>query len=357
MNAAELKKSIEQAKREKLRREKPLVFEKILKLDEKFKRGESVAIIDIAYDYICNLKCKHCLNSRFPKKERKLTVPDLRHISEQADALGMSQFNISGGEPLLFKNLDEIMIALQPEKFHLSMSTNGHFLDLARAKHLKARGLDKIKISLDSIDETCHDDNRRNPGAYKKAMDAIFAAREAELDVIIQHVISHQTVQSENTVQLARFAQENNFTLDLLIARALGEWEGKHEVLITEADAAYLRELHRQYPMARRDVFPSYGLERGCGAVNCTLHITKYGDVLPCVYIQIAIGNIFDAPLKEIIDRGLSIRHFRDFNPKCLSGEDRGFIDKYLTKCYGKPLPIPYSEAFTAEDFCRRRPG
>lgn len=347
------KKQIENSKREKLKIEKPFVYDKIIKLNEKFLNGESIAIIDIAYDYICNLKCNHCLNSKFPKKERGLTIQDLKNLSEQANQLGLCQFNISGGEPLLFKEIDDIILALNPEKFHISMSTNGHFLDYDRARHLKSIGLDKVKISLDNIDENLHNQNRNNKDAYKKAIEAIFAAKEAALDVIIQHVISHQTAQSENTVKLAKYAQDNNFTLDILIARALGEWEGKHEVLINQEDADFLYELHKKYPAARRDVFPSYGMDRGCGAVNCTLHITKYGDVLPCVYIQIAIGNIFEESLKDIIARGLSIKHFRDHNPKCLSGEDRCFIDKYMTKFYGKPLPMHYSEAFTKDDFCK----
>ncbi len=213
MNNNEQKKQMENTRRDKLRREKPLVFEKILKLDEKFLKGESIAIVDIAYDYLCNLKCKHCLNSRIPKKERGLTIEDLKNISEQADQLGLCQFNISGGEPLLFKEIDDIIMALNPQKFHLSMSTNGHFLDYDRARHLKSIGLDKVKISLDSIDEDYHNKNRNNKGAYEKAVKAIFAAEKAGLAVIIQHVISHQTVQSENTVKLAKFAQENNFTL------------------------------------------------------------------------------------------------------------------------------------------------
>jgi MoaA/NifB/PqqE/SkfB family radical SAM enzyme len=353
MDNVEMKKQIENLKREKLKKEKPLVYEKIIKLNDKFINGECIAIIDIAYDYKCNMKCNHCCNSRFHKKERSLTVSDLKNLSEQADKLGLCQFNISGGEPLLFKDIEEIILALNPGKFHLSMSTNGHFLDYNKAKRLKSLGLDKVKISLDNIDENIHNQNRNSGNAYKKAMDAIYAAKGAGLDVIIQHVISRQTAQTENTVKIAQFAQENDFTLDILIARALGEWEGKHEVLINQEDADFLYELHKKYPVARRDVFPSYGIDRGCGAVNCTLHVTKYGDVLPCVYIHIAIGNIFEERLHDIINRGFSIKHFRNFTPICLSGEDRHFIDKYMTKFYDRPLPIHYTEAFDKDDFIK----
>ena len=81
----------------------------------------------------------------------------LKNFTDQADALGLCQLNLSGGEPLLFTPLDKIFEALQPDKFHLSMSSNGHFLTLEKAKELKKMGLDKIKISLDDFDEAKHD--------------------------------------------------------------------------------------------------------------------------------------------------------------------------------------------------------
>ena len=71
----------------------------------------------------------------------------------------------------------------------------------------------------------------------------------------------------------------------------------------------------------------------------------------PCVFIHISIGNIFEEPLKDIIERGLRIKWFNEYQPLCLSGEHRNFIKKYMSEFYGKPLPISYKEAFTAEDF------
>ena len=61
-------KELEQAKRAKLMREKPQVFEKVLKIEERYKQGIATPIIDIAYSYACNLKCQHCTASRFEKK-------------------------------------------------------------------------------------------------------------------------------------------------------------------------------------------------------------------------------------------------------------------------------------------------
>lgn len=346
-------KELEQAKREKLKQEKPQVLEKILKIEERYKQGIATPIIDIAYNYACNLQCQHCTASRFEKKERKLTPQDMRRISDEAHSLGLCQFCLSGGEPLIFPDLDDVISALQPEKFHLTMSTNGHFLTPAIARHLKTIGLDKIKISLDDFDEKEHDVNRQSTGAYKKAIAAMFNARDAGLSVVIQTVVSRQNCQTKRLIQMAKFAQENGFTVDVLVARATGAWEGKHEVLINEADAMFIRKAHDQYPVLHRDTFPSYGMDKGCGCVDSTLHITQYGDVLPCVYIHIALGNIFLESLADIINRGQSIKYFKEHSRLCLSGEDRNFIEKYMTKFYGKPLPLHWSEAFGQDDFVK----
>jgi MoaA/NifB/PqqE/SkfB family radical SAM enzyme len=345
-------KEIEQQKRAKLKKEKPEVFEKVIKIEERFKQGIPTPIIDIAYSYACNLKCQHCTASRFKKEGRKLTPADLLNISNQAHALGLCQFCISGGEPLIFKDIDEVIKALQPEKFHLTMSTNGHFMTLEKARHLKKLGLDKVKISLDDFNEKKHNSNRNNKGAYRKAIDAMMNAKEAGLSVVIQTVVTRQNCQTDRLIQMAEFAKENGFTIDVLIARCTGEWEGKHEMLINEDDSEYLRRAHDKYPVLHRDTFPSYGMDKGCGAVNACLHITQYGDALPCVYIHIGIGNIFEESLKVIMDRGMSIKHFSNYNPKCLSGEDRNFIENYMTKFYGKKLPVSYTEVFAKDDFC-----
>lgn len=347
------KKKTEAYKREKLKREKPLVFDKILRIEDRFKAGIPTPVVDICYNRICNLHCRHCFTTRFIKKDRSLVPEDLKKFSDEAHELGLCQFVISGGEPLILKNLKDVIDALQPDKFHLAMSTNGFFLTKDMAKNLKSWGLDKVKISIDDFDAGEHDRNRNCNGAYQKAMEALFNARDAGLGVAIQTLITHQNCRTDRTVQLAKFAQENGFSADVMIAHAVGEWEAKHEMLIDEQDAAYMREVHEQYPALHRDTFPTYGINRGCGCVRSNLHLTQYGDILPCGFMHISIGSIFTEKFADILQRGVSIRHFKEYNPLCLSGEDRNFIMKYMTKFYGKPLPVHWSEVFSEEDFVR----
>jgi MoaA/NifB/PqqE/SkfB family radical SAM enzyme len=113
----------------------------------------------------------------------------------------------------------------------------------------------------------------------------------------------------------------------------------------------YLRKLEKEC-----DVFthltPSYGLDFGCIAVKRMVSITKYGDILPCPYMHVSLGNFFKEPLKDIIERGLNIKYFGQYYESCYMAEDRNFIDKYIVKkVYGKALPVPYTEVFKKEDF------
>jgi len=345
--------AIENTKREKLQREKPAVYGKVILIAERHQKNIATPIIDIAYSYTCNLKCEHCTAARFVKKNRRITPYVLRKLSDEAHELGLCQFCISGGEPLIFKDLDKVIEALQPDRFHIAMSTNGHFMTPEMARRLKARGVDKVKISMDDFDEKKHDANRNSDGAYRKAVDAMFNAKAAGLSVVIQTVVTHQNCRTNRLFQMAEFAQKNSFTVDVLVARATGAWEGKHEVLIDEADAEFLRKAHDLYPVLHRDTFPSYGIHKGCGCVDSTLHLTPYGEILPCVYIPISIGSIFEESLSDIIKRGQSIKCFQKFSSLCLSGEDRDFINKYMTKSYGKPLPIHWTEVFNEDDISK----
>jgi len=346
-------KQRENEKRDKLSQEKPLVFAKIIKVAERFKAGIPTPVIDICYSRACNLKCKHCFTTRFFPKKRSLSPPDMKKLSDEAHELGLCQLVLSGGEPLILKDLREVIAALQPDKFYLAMSTNGFFLTKEMAKNIKSWGIDKVKISIDDFDPKTHDANRNYEGAYHKAMNALFVAKEAGLSVVMQTLITHQNCRTERTINLAKFAQENGFVVDVMIAHAVGEWEAKHEMLIDDQDAAFMRQVHEQYPALHRDTFPTYGIDRGCGCVRSNLHLTQYGDILPCGFVHISLGNIFEEKLGNILQRGVSIKHFREYNPLCLSGEDRNFINKYMTKFYGKPLPVPWSEVFADEDFVK----
>ncbi|MEJ5365242.1 MAG: radical SAM protein [Desulfosoma sp.] len=346
------RKEEEAQKRNRLQREKPYVYSKIMKFDDKLRKGESVAIIQFQYNYVCNLRCQHCSIKRFqgPSSKRSFTPEDVRSLSRQADALGLARFVITGGEPLVFKDLDELVAAIDPQKFYINCDTNGWLLDDEKARHLRNIGVDRIQLSLDSLDPDEHDRFRGVKGSHTRAMRAVEAALKAGLAIFVQTVVTKERLHSEEFIQFVRFFNQMGIGVFVTYAKPVGAWEGNYDVLVTQQDMEYMRQLERRYNVFTH-LTPAYGLNLGCIAVKGMVSVTQYGDVLPCPYIHVSIGNVFYEPLKDILKRGLSIKYFGEHVSTCLIAEDRQFIQKYIAqKVYGRSLPVPCDEVFTEED-------
>jgi len=340
-------------KRKKLQNEKPLVYEKIMKFDEKVKKGESIAILQFQYDYRCNFKCQHCCISKMQKKERKFTPSDVKELSRQADEMGLANIVLTGGEPLIFPDFDDIIKAIDPQKFYITSDTNGWNLDEARAKHLKSIGVDKIQLSIDSLNAAAHDDFRRKQGSHERTIKAIDAAQKAGLNIIVQTVVTKQRIRSQEFVDFIEFLNKKGVGVYVSFAKPVGEWEGKFDILINKSDIEYLRTLEKKHNVFSH-LTPSYGLNLGCIAVKRMVSITMYGDIMPCPYIHVSLGNFFKEPLRDIINRGLKLKYFGKHIDTCLVAEDREFLEEYeAKKISGKPLPVPISEVFTDKDFIK----
>lgn len=343
----------ERAKRSQLQKEKPYVYEKIMKYDENVKRGESIAILQFQYDYACNFSCQHCDITRLRGKNEKrfFTLKDVQELSRQANEMGLAHIVITGGEPLVFPDFDEIVKAIDPQKFYITSDTNGWFLDEKKARHLKSIGLDKIQLSLDSLEACEHDAFRRKPGSHERALAAIDASLSAGLNIILATVVTKQRVRSEEFIKFLEFAKQKKVAVFVTYAKPVGAWEGNFSVLVTKSDMDYLRGLEKKYNVFTH-LTPAYGLDLGCIAVKRMVSITKYGDIMPCPYIHVSLGNFFAEPLKDILARGMKIRFFGQHVDTCLIAEDREFISEYEAKrIYGKPLPVSCSEVFTKQDF------
>ena len=347
--------SVEQSRRNYLKEQKPRVYEKVMKFSEKIARNESIAIIQFQYNYTCNFRCEHCSVKHFQGKRegRSFTLADVRELSRQADELELANIVITGGEPLVFKDFDQLVEAIDPQKFYITSDTNGWFLDSARAKHLKSIGVDKIQLSLDSLNAEEHDSFRKAPGSHARALRAIDAALEAGLNIILSTVVTHQRVHSEEFIEYLEFAKSKGVGTFVTYAKPVGAWEGNFDALVTRDDMKYVAGLADKYNVFTH-LTPSYGLDLGCIAVKRMISITQYGDVMPCPYMQTSIGNFFEEPLKDIIDRGMNIKWFGKHIDTCLIAESRPFIDKYLVPTYGKKLPVKWDEIYGPEDMIKK---
>ncbi len=333
----------EEKKRNQLREKKPYVVQKLERFEEKLERGESIAIVNLQYNYMCNFRCRHCSIAPLRKrgKHRSLTPVDVADISRQADEMGLAQIVITGGEALMFPDLDAVIKSCQPQKFYLELETNGWLMDEGKVEYLKAAGIDKVLISLDSLDPNEHDYFRRKKGAWERAVHAIEDCISAGLSTTVNTVVTKQRVWSWEFETFLKCMTKMGARVFAIYAKPVGEWQGNYDVLLDEQDIAYIKELEKKYAVFTHQT-PGYGMNWGCIAVKRMFTITQYGDVKPCPFIDLSLGNVFARPLKDIVERGMRAKCFQSDN--CLIGTDRGFIEKYLDDIKGEKLPVPFDE-------------
>jgi MoaA/NifB/PqqE/SkfB family radical SAM enzyme len=343
----------EKERRNYLKDTKPYVYEKIQKFDEKIRRGESIAIIQMQYSYVCNLRCEHCAIKPMQgaRKGRVLTPADVGELARQADEMGLARFVITGGEPTLFKDLDEVVAAIDPQRFYINMDSNGWLLDDAKAKHLKEIGIDRVQLSIDSLNAEEHDAFRGVKGSHERAMRAADAVLNAGLQIFIQTVLTKQRLYSDEFPKFLEHFNNRGIGVFVSYAKPVGAWAGNHDTMVTKEDMRYFEEVLEKKYKVFTHLTSAYGLHLGCIAVKQMFSVTHTGDVLPCPYMQISLGNIFNEPLKDIVQRGLSINAFGEFRDTCLIAEDVNFIENYIDKkVNGKPVPVPCSDVFGETD-------
>lgn len=312
-----------------LQENKPLAYKKIIQHPKKIKRKECVALIQLQYNYICNFKCKHCSVDRFKKQDGKtLTISDVGYIADQADAMGLGSICISGGEPLIFPDLKKVIQAIDPEKFSLSMDTNGWFLTKDKIKWLVSMGVDRVHLSMDGL-EGNHNIFRGNTNSWDKCITALKLCREYGLGVIVNIVATKSMLGGELIRQLDFIAGLGQYA-SIIYAKPMGAFKDyKDEVLDTQ-DIAYIQTLTKQYNCSTH-LSMNCGYHFGCLCIKRHFSITAYGDVLPCPWIPISLGNIHTEYLKTIINRGLGIKWFSYDNKfSCLCGNRDTYFYKNI---------------------------
>lgn len=348
----------EQAKREGLKARKPYVAKKLANISAMEERGEISPIIRLEKSYLCNFQCTHCSAEYYMDRHKKkvfkiedarakIDMDFIRGLSKQADDLGLARFVITGGEPLVMKDFDEVVAALDPEKHYIITDTNGWFLDAEKANHLKAIGVEKVQLSLDSMIEKDHDAFRNKPGSYKRVIRAIDASLDAGLNLLLSTVLVKGRVKTKEFLDMCKFATEKGVGLYVSYAKPTGSCSDHPEFVIDKEDADILRDLEKEYSVFTH-MTPTYGSFKGCITVKGIITVTSTGEVTPCPYIDMSLGNMKETSLKEILDRGMRNPWLGPYRPDCLIGEDAKFIQFHSKKTTGYThLPVPWGQGFS----------
>ena len=339
--------------------------------------------------YRCNLACEHCYldaggkplvaeDAAFADRSELSTEECFRVVDEIAAFAPESLTILNGGEPLLRRDILEIVRYAHGRGLWVVVGTNGVKITETLAGLLKKEGVRGLSLSLDALDAGRHDTFRRVRGAFDNTVNGAKILARAELPFIVQ-----TTVGAHNADELEKIA---DFAYDGLGAKVWNLYflvpTGRGGFVSDIAPEAYdgvMRELQRiQHRYAGRMIVnakcaPHYvrtllthepdspalkayaGGAGGCPAGTHYLGIRPNGDVTPCPYLPVFGGNLRRESLTSIwgeSDLFIKIRDRASLGGRCGACELGGRCGGCRARAYGAT-----GDLMAEDPLCTHEPG
>jgi GTP 3',8-cyclase len=293
----------------------------------------------------CNFRCFYCLPHGEPPiapKEQMLSYEEIEYVCEIFVSLGIEKIRLTGGEPMLRKDIETIiakLTRLKPALNDLALTTNGYFLP-ERAQSLKDAGLDRVTISLDSLKR---DIFKRMTGVdvLDKVLAGIAAAKKAGLEPIKINAVIVRGHNEDEVADFAAFAREHDVKMRFIEFMPL---DSGHEW--SRADVVSGKEIRdrisERFPLVRvevargSDTSSRYRFADGapgeigiiapvtepfCGACS-RIRLTADGQIRTCLFSTV------EHSLRDVVRSGASRDEIVDYiEAVVLKKEPRHFIN------------------------------
>lgn len=274
----------------------------------------------------CNLKCSHCyINAQDSPLKTELTTLQGKQVIDQIAELGRCVLVLSGGEPLLRNDIFELAEYAIKKGLITTLGTNGTLIDKTTAELIHSVGIRKVAISLDSSTPMVHDSFRGIDGAWEKAVAGIKACLSSGVDVQLNVTMSRQNytdldqiisyakslgVKSMHLFFLIPTGRGRNLhdlspeTYERLLQDALGRNTADFEIKPTCAPQ-FMRIAKQMGADVSR-------WSKGCIAGISYCRILPDGQVTPCPYLPVKVGNLTATPLRDIWANSEVLKALRD---------------------------------------------
>lgn len=327
--------------------------------------------------YRCNLRCSHCYldtNALTNQSANELNTQEgFKLIDQMAELNPNLLLILTGGEPLLRKDIYDLASYASQKGMMVVLGTNGNLIDDDNARRLKQSGVTGIGISLDSIMPERHDKFRGVSRAWDDTLNGIEACRRQGIEFQIQTTVTKENFHEiSNIIEFSYNLGARVFNLFFLICT------GKGQELTDITPQQYDQALHQLYdiqknyqgkmmvgakcaPHYRRIVYEhdiTSPLIRtyagGCPAATHYCRITPEGDVTPCPYMPNVSGNVREKSFVEIWKDTTDFQTLRnaDLNGRC------GICEfKYICKgCRARALATSGNQ-MDEDGWCNYIPG
>jgi GTP 3',8-cyclase len=250
--------------------------------------GRPVEDLRVSVTDRCNLRCRYCMprevfgpDHAFLPRSELLTFEEITRVVRTAVSVGVTKIRLTGGEPLLRKELPDLVAQLAAIEgiADLALTTNGLLLP-QHATALADAGLHRVTVSLDAIDETTFRAVADTRASVTNVLEGIAAARAAGLGPIKVNAVLQRGVNDDQLEELAGWARDADVTLRFIEFMDVGTTNGWVRDRVVPA-AAVVERLHARWPVEPVDrghageVAERYRYLDGAGEVGVVASVTR----------------------------------------------------------------------------------
>jgi cyclic pyranopterin phosphate synthase len=226
--------------------------------------GRAMRDLRISVTDRCNFRCTYCMprevfgtDYKFLPHEAILTFEEITRLAGIFVSLGVKKIRLTGGEPLLRKGVPELVAMLAPLGADLTLTTNGSTL-VKHAQALKDAGLDRLTVSLDSLDEGTFRAMNDADFSVAKVLDGIAAAADAGFSPVKINMVVKRGVNDDQIVDAARYWRDSGHILRFIEFMDVGSTNGwRMDDVIPSAEV--VRRISEAFPLV--PVEANYGGE------------------------------------------------------------------------------------------------
>jgi cyclic pyranopterin phosphate synthase len=219
--------------------------------------GREIRDLRVSLTDRCNFRCFYCLPHGEPPvapKEQMLSYEEIEYASEIFVSLGIEKIRLTGGEPMMRRDIETIirkLSALKPRLHDLALTTNGYFLP-GRASELKDAGLDRVTISLDSLKR---DTFRQMTGVdvLDRVLEGINSAKRAGLTPIKVNAVIVRGHNEDEVADFAAFAREHDIRMRFIEFMPLDSGHDWSREMVVPGREIYKR-INARFPLVSSSV-------------------------------------------------------------------------------------------------------
>ena len=248
--------------------------------------GRNVRDLRISVTDRCNFRCTYCMPKsvfgheyRFMDRKELLTFEELERVARAFVALGVEKIRLTGGEPLLRKELEVLVGRLGAiNGLDLTLTTNASLL-ARKAEALRAAGLDRINVSLDSLDDATFRAMNDVDFPVARVLEGIEAAAAAGLPVKVNAVVK-RGVNDDGVVEMARHFRGTGHSLRFIEYMDVGATNGWRLDDVVPA-AEIVERIDSAFPLEpveaayRGEVAQRFRYRDGAGEIGVIASVTQ----------------------------------------------------------------------------------